>query len=301
MTQMDVILPTQPEQLLPAVRKLHFSDLGHAIRKGWDDFIAMPTHVVFLCLIYPLVGLLLFAATTRYDLFALLYPIATGFALVGPIAAIGLYEFSRRRELGRDTSLRHAFDFINSPSLGPIVVLGLLLVALFGIWIGTAQSIYTANFGYLPVTSLPDFIDKVLNTPEGRNMIVVGNAVGFLFALLAASVSVVSFPLLLDRNVGFWAAVVTSVRIVLKNPLTMAAWFLFVAFALLIGSLPVLLGLAIVLPVLGHATWHLYRRAVEPDGGRRPEYHPPQRKGKHYAAEFPASLFGRSPVRDDTQ
>jgi uncharacterized membrane protein len=294
MTQMDIILPTQPVAALPAVRKLHFSDLGDVLRKGWQDFLAMPTHVIFLCAIYPLMGLLAFAATTHYDLFALLYPLATGFALVGPIAAIGLYEISRRRELGRETSLVHAFDVIRSPSLVPIVALGLSLVVLFGFWIAAAQAIYTANFGYLPVTSLPAFMDQVLTTPGGYNLIVVGNAVGFLFALVAASLSVVSFPLLVDRNVGYWAAVVTSLRVVLKNPLVMAAWFLFVAIALLIGSIPMLVGLAIVVPVLGHATWHLYRKAVEPDAGARPEYHPPQHRGKHYAAEFPASLFSRA-------
>lgn len=300
MTQLDIILPTEPAYTLPAVRHVSFADLADALRRGWQDFMAMPTHVVFLCAIYPLAGMLLFAATTAYDLFALIFPLAAGFALLGPIAGLGLYEVSRRREFGTDTSLRHAFDFIYSPSLPAIVALSLVLLALFGIWIAVAQSIYNAYFGYLPVTSLSKFADDVLTTPQGHRMIAVGDAVGFLFALLAASISVISFPLLLDRHVGFWAAVATSLRVVLKNPVTMAAWFLMVAVLLLIGSLPMLVGLAIVLPVLGHATWHLYRKAVEPDPGARPQFRSRPLKGKHYAADFPASLFVRFPGRDDT-
>jgi uncharacterized membrane protein len=300
MTQLDIILPTEPAYALPAVRRVTFSDLADALRKGWRDFMAMPTHVVFLCAIYPLAGMLLFAATSAYDLFALIYPLAAGFALLGPIAGLGLYEVSRRRELGMDTSLRHAFDFIYSPSLGAIVALSLVLFALFGIWIAVAQLIYIANFGYLPITSLNAFVDNVLKTSQGHRMVVAGNTVGFLFALLAASISVISFPLLLDRHIGFWAAVATSLRVVLKNPVAMAAWFLMVAVLLVIGSLPMLVGLAIVLPVLGHATWHLYRKAVEPDPGARPQFRVRQLKGKHYAADFPASLFVRFPDRDET-
>ena len=293
MAQLDIILPTQPDYILPTVRKMKLSDLGDVIRNGWQDFVTMPTHIVFLCAIYPIVGLLLFCLTFAYDLLPLIFPLAAGFALVGPFAAIGLYEVSRRRELGLDASPLHAFDVMNSPSLGPIAALAAVLVALFATWIAIAQSIYIDSFGRQPLTSLVTFAQMVTSTPEGHGMIVVGNVVGFLFALVAASISVISFPLLLDRNVGFWAAVLTSLRVVVKNPLTMAAWFLFVAAALFIGSLPFLLGLAVVLPVLGHATWHLYRKAVEPDDSARPTYQPPRPKGKHYAADFPASLFAR--------
>lgn len=299
MTQLDIILPTEPVRAHPAVRHVGITDLADALQKGWHDFLAMPTHYAFLCAIYPLAGILLFAATSAYDLFALIYPLAAGFALIGPIAALGLYEVSRRREMGLDASPRHAFDFISSPSLGAIVALSLVLLVLFAVWIAVAQSIYTAYFGYLPITSVSSFLHDVLTTPQGRQMILVGNAVGFLFALLAASISVISFPLLLDRHVGLLAAVATSLRVVLKNPIAMAMWFLFVALALLIGSLPMLVGLAIVLPVLGHATWHLYRKAIVPDPGQRPRYHLHHLSGRHYVADFPASLFVRFPGKED--
>ncbi len=286
----DIITPTESTGELPVVCSIAPADLKDVLAKGLDDFREMPTHVIFLVLLYPIVGILLFRATFGYQLIPLLYPLAAGFALVGPIAAIGLYELSRRRELGMDTSWKHAFDVFHSPSLPAIGAVGLLLLTLFVVWIAIAHSIYVANFGYAEPTSLTAFALKVLTTPQGYNLIILGNAVGFIFAVLALSLSVVSFPLLLDRNVGAAIAILTSVKAVLKNPVTMALWGLIVAFGLVIGSLPFFFGLAVVMPVLGHATWHLYRKVVEPDLSPRPEYRP-RPKGHRYGAEFPASLF----------
>jgi len=286
----DVILPTQPSRGLPTVRSIGLGDLRYALAKGLEDFRAMPTHVIFLSLIYPIAGIAIWRATFGYDVVPLLYPLAAGFALIGPFAAIGLYELSRRRELGLDTSWKHAFDIVHSPSIWALTALGLFLLAIFGVWLAVANGIYVANFGYRQPTSLTEFADMVLGTPEGHRLIVVGNVVGFLFAVLAFALSVVSFPLLLDRNVGVPVAIATSVRAILKNPVTMILWGIIVAVGLFVGSLPFFLGLAEVMPVLGHATWHLYRRVVEPDSSPRPEYHP-QPKGRRYTADFPSSLF----------
>ena len=286
----DVILPTQPARGLPVVRVIGLGDLKYALTKGLEDFRAMPTHVIFLSLIYPIAGLAIWRATLGYDVVPLLYPLAAGFALIGPFAAIGLYELSRRRELGLDTSWKHAFDIVHSPSVWALAALGLLLLAIFGVWLAVANGIYVANFGYRQPATLAEFASMILDTPQGHNLIVVGNVVGFLFAVLAFALSVVSFPLLLDRNVGVPVAIATSVKAIVKNPVTMALWGLIVALGLAIGSLPLFFGLAVVMPVLGHATWHLYRRVVEPDSSPRPEYHP-QPKGQRYAADFPSSLF----------
>jgi uncharacterized membrane protein len=281
---------------LPRVRKIGPRDLWDALGKGWDDFWAMPSHLVFLSLIYPIIGLLIGGATFGYNLLPLFYPMAAGFALLGPLTAIGLYELSHRREQGLDAQWSHAFDLLQADSFRSILALGLVLLALFGLWIVVAQAIYAAEFGYYttPPDSLEAFARQVLTTPEGHRMILIGNGVGFVFALVAFAISVVAFPLLIDRNIGATAAALTSVRAVLRNPLTMLLWGLIVAVALLIGSLPLFLGLAIVLPVLGHATWHLYRKVVVPDLPPR-EVHPAPPKGKRYAADFPAVLF---PVHD---
>ncbi len=290
MANPDIIMPAKSADALPAVRTISLSDLQECLRRGIDDFRAMPTHVVFLALIYPIVGLLLVGATFERGLIPYAYPLAAGFALIGPVAALWMYELSRRRELGLDTSWRHAFDVFHSPSLPAIVGLAALLLITFAIWMACAESIYTAHFGYRRESSIYEFMRLVLTTPEGRSMIVVGNAVGLLFAIVVGTISVISFPLLLDRNAGFAGAILTSMKVVIRNPVVMAAWGLIVAVSLAAGMALFLVGLAVVMPVLGHATWHLYRKAVEPAPGERPEYQP-RPKGKRYAADFPVSLF----------
>jgi uncharacterized membrane protein len=290
MTHLHVLAGSDANPALPVVRKIAMSDLKDALAKGIDDFRAFPTHVIFLSIIYPIIGLVLAGLTLSYDLLPLLFPLAAGFALVGPFAAIGLYELSRQRELGLDVSWRDAFGARRSQSTDGIIALGLLLVIIFVLWVAVAQAIYIANFGYTPAILIPDFLRQVFTTPAGWMLIIVGNGVGFLFAAVVLTISIVSFPLLLDRDVGAVVAVLTSVRAVLRNPLTIAAWGLIVATLLVIGSLPLFVGLAVVMPVLGHSTWHLYRKLVEPDPRPRPELPRPPRR-RRYAAQFPAALF----------
>jgi len=274
----------------PVVRRISPSDLYQSLARGVDDFTAMPSHAVFLCVIYPLLGIFLVAMTVGHAMLPLAFPIAAGFALVGPLAAIGLYELSRRREAGLDSSSSHVLDVLHSPSLGAIVALGVLLMAIFLIWLAVAEWIYIANFGYATPASLRQFASDVFNTSAGWNLIFVGTGVGFLFAVLVLSISAISFPLLLDRDVGAAVALLTSIRVVVANPLTMALWGLIVATLLLIGSIPFFLGLTVVMPILGHATWHLYRRAVEPNSDPHTDYKPRERK-RRSAADFPAALF----------
>ena len=256
----------------PVVRKINPADLKEALAKGFDDFWAMPSHLVFLGLIYPIVGVCLAALTFTNNALPLLYPLASGFALIGPFAGIGLYEISRRRELGLATSWRDAFDVLKSPSIPSIIALGVILLVIFLAWLTTARLLYQSLFGYAVPTSYSQLINQVLTTPEGIRLIALGNALGFVFAVVVLSISVISFPLLLDRDVGVAVAIYTSVKAVVMNPVTMALWGLIVAAALLVGSLPLFVGLAIVMPVLGHATWHLYRRVVEPPSAE--EAHP---------------------------
>ena len=274
----------------PVVRHISPSDLYDSLKAGIDDFMAMPSHAVFLCVVYPVIGIFLVALTLDNSMLPLVFPIAAGFALIGPIAAIGLYELSRRREAGLDVSSSHAFDVRHSPSLLAIVALAVLLMAIFLIWLAVAEATYIANFGYGGPGTLQQFVHNVFFTRSGWTMIVVGTGVGFLFAVAALTVGAISFPLLLDRDVGAAVALATSIRVVAENPRTMALWGFIVAALLLIGSIPFFIGLIVVMPVLGHATWHLYRKAVEPDPNPHPDYKPRER-AQRYAADFPASLF----------
>lgn len=264
MTDHIVSAPAHEAPALPAINTIGAADIGYALAAGFDDFRAMPTHVVFLAIIYPIIGLLLARMTMQENLLPLVYPLIAGFALLGPFAAIGLYEMSRRRERGLPISWKHAFDVLGSPAIGSIAALGLVLMLIFLAWMAMANALYAGLLGNSPVNSLGDLLHTVLTTPEGWALIVVGNGAGLLFAIASLALGVVSFPLLLDRNVGANTAILTSIRAVLRNPVPMAMWGLIVAVLLLIGSVPFLIGLALVMPILGHATWHLYRRVITP-------------------------------------
>lgn len=244
------------------IRELTFDDIREAIEGGVADFAACRTDVIFLCVLYPIVGFVLVWLAADNALLPLIFPVVSGFALVGPIAAVGVYEMSRRRELGEPVNWTTALDVVRSPSFGAIVVLGLFFVVLFGLWILSADAIYAVTLGPEPPASVAAFAMAALTTAAGWAMIVVGVFVGFLYAALALAVGVVSFPMLLDRPVGFPAAILTSLRVTLRNPRVVFAWGAIVAASLAVASVPLLLGLVIVLPVLGHATWRLYRRAV---------------------------------------
>ena len=262
MSDMHILKDVEEAIPTPKVRHISYDDVIDALRLGLADFWEKPSHYVFLCLIYPVVGAFLITWTSGGNVVQLIYPLLTGFALLGPIAAIGLYEISRRREQSLDTSWTHALEVRNSPAVPAMLGVGALLLVIFIAWMLAAQAIYGALFGSTPPASIFGFIGEVLTTQRGWMLIVIGNLVGFVFALVVLCTTVIAFPLLLDRNTGFSTAVATSMRAVAVNPLPMMFWGLIVAVALLAGSIPLLVGLAIVIPVLGHATWHLYRKLI---------------------------------------
>lgn len=250
------------DRTVPAVQRITAADLRDVLRRGFEDFGAYRTDVIFLCLLYPVVGLVLSRLIWGYGMVPLLFPLASGFALIAPFFAVGLYEMSRRREMGIDTGWSDAFGVASSPALGSIMGLGLLLLALFALWLGVAYIIWLLTLGPESPQSIGAFAQDLLNTPAGWTMAIVGIAVGFVFALAVLVLSAVSFPLLLDRDIGLGAAIATSIEVVRKNPGPMALWGVTIAGLLVLGTIPLLLGLAIVFPVLGHATWHLYRKVL---------------------------------------
>jgi uncharacterized membrane protein len=252
-------------QTVPAIRRIGPSDLWDALRKGMADVGATRDDVLFIGLIYPLAGLVLARLALNLDLLPLLFPLASGFAIIGPFAAVGLYELSRRREQGMHVRWLDAFGVFRSPAIGSILGLGAILLALFLVWLGVAYEIYLATLGSAPPQTIAAFERSVFQTGGGWTMIAAGIGVGFLFAVLAFAIGVVSFPLLLDRDVGMMTAIRTSLRAVGSNLGTMILWGVVVAALLVLGSVPALVGLIFVMPVLGHASWHLYRKVVAED------------------------------------
>lgn len=248
----------------PAIRHIKSRDIWQSLREGFSDFEAYRSDVIFLCVVYAVVGAVMARVAFGANLLPLLFPLASGFAIIGPLAAVGLYEMSRRREQGAEVGWANAFDVLKAPAIGGIAALGLILIAVFLVWLLAAWGIFEATLGpSLPASPTPAaFAHAVLFTAPGQAMIVMGMSVGFLFALLAMMVSVVSFPLLLDRDTGLDTAIATSFRAVLANPGPMALWGLVVAAVLLAGSALAFMGLMVAVPVLGHATWHLYRKLI---------------------------------------
>ncbi len=247
----------------PTVKQIGIKDIRIALRKGAEDFAALRTDVLFIAILYPIIGLCLSAIVFQRDLLPLLFPLISGFALLGPIAAVGLYEMSRRRENGEPAGFRAALGVMGSPAIGAVLIIGLGLVLMFIVWMLTAYLIYALTLGPQPPISVASLLRDVFTTGTGWAMLVMGCAVGFVFAAATLAMTIVSIPLLLHRHVGVRVAIVTSLKLTRKNPVTVAAWGFIVATFLIVGMIPLFLGLIFAFPILGHATWHLYRRAVK--------------------------------------
>ena len=249
-------------QVAPQVRKIGLGDLTDALRKGMADVGALRDDVLFIGLIYPLAGLVLATAASNTNLLPMLFPLASGFAIVGPVAATGLYEMSRRRELGEHVTWIDAFKVFESPAIGSIFGMGFILLALFGLWLIAAYQIGVATLGIQTAPTLRMFLRDVFQSQASPALIVGGIGVGFLFAALAFVLSVVSVPLLLDRDLGLKNAIAGSIRAVRANPGPMIVWAAIIAGTLALASVPLLVGLIFAVPLLGHASWHLYRKMV---------------------------------------
>jgi len=250
------------QDTVPALRRITTDDIRAALRAGWTDFMATPTQLLFLCVIYPVFGFVLARAAAGGDLLPLIWPLLSGFALVGPLAALGLYEISRRRQAGLPTSWSDVFRVVQSPALFQIIGMGLILAVIFALWLVTARGIFLITMGDVLHEGPMALLRDVFSRPGGTALLVLGNVVGLVFAVLVLALSAISLPMLLDRHVTLGTAITTSVRAFRENRTVMLAWGLVVAVGLAAGMATLFVGLAVTLPLLGHATWHLYRRVV---------------------------------------
>ncbi len=246
----------------PTVREISTADLFDALIKGLADFNAMPTHLPFLALIYPVVTFFTIEYFGNYNALPFIFPLVAGYTLVGPLVAIGMYELSRRRETQEKVSRWHLFDVIHSPQIISIIGLTTILMFIYFVWMSAAWAIYSEFTGGAAPESIAAFAEFLVTTKHGLQLIYVGCSVGMIFSIIVLAVSLTSFPMLLDRKVSLITAIHTSVDVVYTNPVTIAIWGIIVLVGLALGSLPAFVGLAVVLPVLGHATWHLYRKVV---------------------------------------
>ena len=247
----------------PVVRRIGPADIAEALGQGLRDFQALPFYGLAFGALYALGGILIVLCLTAFGMVYLAYPLAAGFALIGPFVAIGLYEVSRRREAGQPTSIAGVWSTITSR--GEIGWMAFVTLFFFVIWMYQVRLLIALLLGLnASFSSFREFITLVLTTNEGLLFLAIGNLDGAALSLILFALTVVSFPLLLDRDVDFVTAMVTSVRAVVTSPLPMIGWAIVVVVLLIVSSIPYFLGLIVTVPVLGHATWHLYRRIVAP-------------------------------------
>ena len=244
------------------IRRITVADIKEALRRGVDDFLARPSHLIFLAAIYPVISFAFFVVISGREFWPILWPLAAGFTLVGPIAAVGLMEISRERERGREVHWREALGVIGEGRLPALIVLAVVLFVIFFAWLWTAQALYVSLFGEPYGVTLQEFLHQLFFTPEGHRLIIWGNLLGGLFALLALVVSLVSFPMVVDGERDPVIAIITSVRAALRNPGPVLLWGAIVAVTVFLSAMTAFVLLGIALPILGHATWHLYRRLV---------------------------------------
>jgi uncharacterized membrane protein len=245
------------------VRRIAAADLNASLREGWRDFMAMRGDLIFVGLLYPVIGLIAAAASLGGSLIPLFFPIAAGIGLLGPLAAIGFYELARRREAGLESDWSHFLDVRKRPAMDDIAIVSGVLLCLFLLWLIVAAVLYVALWGAAPPASVGDFLRRLFTTAEGWKLILLGNALGALFGVAVLALSVASLPMLVDRDVNAGMAMRTSLAAVRSNFALMMRWGLIVAALLVLGSIPVFIGLAVVLPWLGYSTWHLYTRLVD--------------------------------------
>lgn len=246
----------------PVVRAATIDDIRTALAQGWRDFLAAPLYGLVFGGVYALGGLLVVSTVALLDMAYLAYPLAAGFVLIGPFIAAGLYEVSRRLERGDALDWRGVFGVIFAQGGREFAWMAFVSIFAFIIWMYQVRLLLALFLGFQSFASFGAFLHVVFTTGDGLAFLAVGHVIGAIMATIVFSLTVVSFPLLLDREVDFITAMIVSVQAVVKSPVVMIGWAFSIVIVVALASAPFFLGLFVALPVLGHATWRLYRRIV---------------------------------------
>ena len=245
----------------PEVMHVELSDLRASVKAGWQDFLDAPQYGLLFACIYVIGGWLIYFAVTGAGQLWWTLPAAAGFPILGPFIACGLYDVSRRLEAGLPMDMHQTMLVIFRQKDRQIPSMAAVIVVFFLFWNFLSHMIFALFLGNAVMTNVSSSL-AVFLSPAGLTMLVVGTAVGAVFSTLLFCLTVVSLPMLLEREVDFVTAMLTSFAVVMESPVVMLGWGAFIAVALFAAMVPGFLGLLIVLPILGHASWHLYRRAV---------------------------------------
>ncbi|MEM1378259.1 MAG: DUF2189 domain-containing protein [Pseudomonadota bacterium] len=252
----------KPMSTMPPVNALTVEDLKAALRQGWLDFKRAPLFGLFFAGVFVAGGLLIVQSLFVWDMSWMVYPVMIGFPLIGPFAAVGLYEVSRRLAADEKLAWNEILAVIRLQTGRELVWIAFVMLFVYWIWMYQVRLLVALFLGRMSFSTFERFTDVVFGTAEGFWFLAVGHLVGAALAIALFSITVVSIPILLDRNVDFVTAMVTSVKTVLKSPQVMIGWGVLVTLAVMLSMIPAFLGLLVTLPVLGHATWHIYKKAV---------------------------------------
>ncbi len=252
---------------MPHLATISFADIGAAFAHGMSDFRQAPVYGLFFGGIFAVAGVIIVASVLWLDMPWMIYPFAIGFPLVGPFAAVGLYEVSRRLEAGEALDWNGILSVIWRQRTREFSWMAFVSLFIFWIWIYQVRLLIAIILGFKASTSLDRFLHVLVSTQEGLIFLLVGHIVGAILALVLYSVTVISLPFLVERNTDFVTALATSVRAVFTSPVPMLGFGLCVTILIIAASLPLFAGFLVVLPILGHTTWHLYRRIVAPAKG----------------------------------
>ena len=254
--------PAAKASTMPRVVAVSGADIRAALFQGMSDFARAPRFGFFFAASFALIGIVIVLALTRWDMSWMIYPFAIGFPLIGPFAAVGLYEVSRRLQSGEPLEWGPVLTVVWAQRRRELSWMAFVMLFVFWIWMYQIRLLIALFLGRMSFSTLDRFLDIVFTTPQGWLFLAVGHVVGAVIALALFSITVVSIPLLMERNYDFVTAMITSVKAVVASPVAMLGWGVVVTLAVMAACVPFFLGLLVVLPVLGHATWHLYRKAV---------------------------------------
>jgi uncharacterized membrane protein len=248
----------------PVVRAATFEDVRAALSQGWQDFASAPAYGLFFGGIYALGGLLVVSTVAFMGMSYLAYPLAAGFVLIGPFVAAGLYEVSRRLEKNEPLDWRGVIGVVFAQGGREFAWMAFVSIFAFIVWMYQVRLLLALFLGFQSFASFGAFMHVLVTTGDGLAFLALGHIVGAVMASLVFSLTAISFPLLLDRDVDFITAMIVSVQAVIKSPVVMLGWAFAIVVIIALASAPFFLGLFVALPVLGHATWRLYRRIVAP-------------------------------------
>jgi len=247
----------------PVVRKITKDDVVEALAAGLRDFKAAPVYGLSIGAFFAIGGILVISTAAALGMSYLSYPLAAGFVLMGPFAAVGLYEISRRLQNGETVNWSGIFSTIWAQKGRELSWMAFVVLFIQIMWMYQVRLLLALFLGFQSFASFAEFINTIVGTPEGLMFLAVGHAVGAILSLILFSLTVVSFPLLMEQDRDFITAMITSVKAVATSPGPMIGWALVVTITLVVSIIPGFIGLVVTLPILGHATWHLYKKCVE--------------------------------------